>query len=418
MSQTSTPTMKDRQQLEAYFGLPREVKFCKRCVFSNQRPLSTNEYNHVLASATETVEFDDAGVCRACRQMDKVFSEIDWKKRAAELEELLDRYRSNDGSYDVLVPGSGGKDSAMASYLLKYKYGMHPLTVTWAPHLYTDIGWQNFQNWIHVGGFDNYLFTPNGRVHRLLTRLSVLNLLHPFQPFIMGQKTFPPKMALQHGIKLVFYGEMPGQYGERVSVEKRRFGDEITSPGFQLGFGDLSKLSLGGVPMAELVEKHGLTRNDLRPYLPAPVAELERAGIEFHYLGYYVKWVPQEAYYTAAEHTGFQANPQRSEGTYSKYSSLDDKIDGFHFWTTFVKFGIGRATYDASQEVRNRHITREEAVALVRRFDGEFPKKHFKEILEYLSMTEAEFMSNADRFRSPHLWKKEGGEWKLRHQVE
>src|SRR5438874_2964700 len=176
------------QKLTAYWGLPMDVKFCKRCVFSNQRPLSTNEYAHTPDSRKETLEFDEHGVCLACRHMDKVFDEIDWKKREGELLKLLDRHRSKDGSYDVLVPGSGGKDSAMAAHVLKHKYGMHPMTVTWAPHLYTDIGWQNFQNWSHKGGFDNYLFTPNGRVHRLFTRLAVMILLHPFHPFIVGYK--------------------------------------------------------------------------------------------------------------------------------------------------------------------------------------------------------------------------------------
>lgn len=49
------------------------------------------------------------------------------------------------------MPGSGGKDSFYAAHLLKYKYGMHPLTVTWAPHIYTPWGWENMQAWIHAG---------------------------------------------------------------------------------------------------------------------------------------------------------------------------------------------------------------------------------------------------------------------------
>src|SRR4051812_42347768 len=109
--------MTEQGTIQAYFGLPSEVKFCKRCVFSNQRPLSTNEYLHRAESQKETLEFDENGVCLACRQMDEVFNEIDWKAREDELLRLLDRHRSKDGSYDVLVPGSGGKDSAMASYL-------------------------------------------------------------------------------------------------------------------------------------------------------------------------------------------------------------------------------------------------------------------------------------------------------------
>lgn len=398
------------EKLETYFGLPQDVQFCTRCVFSNQKPLSSNEFQHTAGSKKQTLDFDERGVCLACRQMDKVNHEIDWKQREEELLKLLDQHRSKDGSYDCLVPGSGGKDSVKQSHILKHKYGMHPLTVTWAPHLYTDVGFRNFQNWIHHGGCDNYLFTPNGHTHRLLTKLAVENLFHPFQPFIVGQKTFAPKMAKRFGLKLVFYGEMPAQYGEASPVTSKRFGDD-KSPGYQMAWG--AEQSLGGVPVSKLKSDYGLSLQDLEPYLPAE----DVSGIEFQYLGYYLKWVPQDAYYYACENIGFQANDERTEGTYSKYNSLDDKIDGFHYWTTFVKFGIGRATYDAAQEIRNGHITRDEGVALVRRFDGEFPKKYFQEVLEYLSMTESEFFALADRFRSPHLWAKENGEWKLRHQV-
>ena len=81
------------------------------------------------------------------------------KKERSDLLKLLEKYRRNDGSYDVVVPGSGGKDSSFTAHLLKYKYGMNPLTVTWAPHLYTEIGWKNFTNWMHVGGLDNLLYT-------------------------------------------------------------------------------------------------------------------------------------------------------------------------------------------------------------------------------------------------------------------
>ena len=145
--------------------------------------------------------------------------------------------------------------------------------------------------------------------------------------------------------------------------------------------------------------------------------ELEASNIEVHYLGYYLKWTPQEAYYYAVEHTGFQARPFRTQGTYSKYNSIDDKIDDLHYYTTHIKFGIGRATYDASQEIRNKHLTREEGVGLVKRFDGEFPDHYFKEVMDYLEMKPERFLELCDQFRSPHLWKKENGEWKLRHVV-
>jgi len=403
----------------AKYGLPEEVKFCKKCVISNQRPSSTNEYMHTKDTKHETITFDDEGVCYACRANEAKDNNIDWKDREEQLIQLLDEYRSKDGSYDILVPGSGGKDSSFQSHILKYKYEMHPLTVTWSPHIYTDIGWKNFRNWMYVGGFDNYLFTPNPKVHSLLTRLAVENLLHPFQPFILGQKTFAPKMAVKFNIPLVMYGEMPGEYGAKVTITERKFTTK-NSGGYSIdyiGKKDLSELYLGGVRVDELLEKYKLTWGDIEPYLPSDPKILEEKDIEFHYLGYYLKWTPQECYYYAVENTGFEANPERTEGTYSKYNSLDDRIDGFHYYTTYIKFGLGRASYDASQEIRNHHLTREDGVALVRRFDGEFPKRYFKEILRYMDISEERFWELIDEFRSPHLWEKVNGEWKLKHQV-
>lgn len=412
---------KTEQKLDVLYGMPRYVKFCKMCNMSNQQPMSSNEYTHSKDSTKTTLSFDDEGVCHACRfNMLKETGEIDWDERERELLELCKQFRRDDGSYDCIVGGSGGKDSAMQSHLLKYKYGMHPLTVTWSPHLYTDIGWKNFQNWLHVGGFDNFLYTPNGKIHRLLTRNATINLLHPFQPFILGQKTFVAKMAAQLNIPLIFYGEMPGEYGEKISHKTSSYaaGAEGTeSEGFSLdyiGGRDVRDIFLGGKPIGEYLDE-GVEMADLKSYLPMDPEVLKRKGIDFKYLGYYKRWVPQEAYYYAVENTGFEANPVRTEGTYSKYNSLDDKVDGFFYFTRWIKFGVGRAMMDSAQEIRNHHINKDEAIALMRRYEGEYPARYEKEFLEYISMSREEFLSLCDRFRSPHLWRVEGDEWKLRH---
>jgi N-acetyl sugar amidotransferase len=400
--------------LEIKYGLPGEVRFCRRCVISNQRPSSAVEFKHNKDSKKETIHFDDEGICDACRYAEQKEKVVDWAERKARLRELCDRFRSRNGSYDCLVPGSGGKDSVYAAMVLKNEYGMHPLTVTWAPHLYTDVGWRNHQAWIHRGGFDNFLFTPDGRVHRTLTQLAFRNLLHPFQPFIFGQKNYAPKMALRMNIPLVFYGENEAEYGNAV---KENASAKRDLSYFARKASGNEQLFFGGVPL-EGLPSHGIEPGQLEPYLPADTDALAAAAIEVHYLGYYLKWVPQENYYYAAEHIGFQANEDRTEGTYSKYNSIDDKTDPYHYWTTLVKFGIGRATYDASQEIRNGHIKREEGVALVHRYDQEFPRKYFANFLEYLSMDEDEFISIADSFRSPHLWKKGNGGWILRSVVK
>ena len=400
--------------LEIKYGLPAEVKYCKRCVISNQRPSSAVEFKHTKESKKSTIRFDEDGICDACRFAERKNQGVDWEARRAGLAALCDRFRSRNGSYDCLVPGSGGKDSIYAAMVLKREFDMHPLTVTWAPHIYSDVGWYNHQAWIHKGGFDNYLFTPDGQMHRKLTQLAYRNLLHPFQPFIFGQKNYAPKMAAKMGLPLVFYGENEAEYGNpskdnnSAKRDVAYFASEAASN---------EDLYFGGVSMAELPD-HGILPGQMDPYMPADAEALHNADIEVHYLGYYIKWVPQECYYYSSETVGFLANEDRTEGTYSKYNSIDDKTDPYHYWTTLVKFGIGRATYDASQEIRNDHITREEGVALVRRYDHEFPRKNFAEFLEYLDMDEDEFFEIADRFRSPHLWKKVGDTWQLRHSIE
>ncbi len=413
---------------ETFYGLPETVTYCKKCVTSNQTPISAVEFQHTIATEKATINFDHGGICDACKFAERKRDSIDWLDREKQLQELCDKHRKQDGSYDCIVPGSGGKDSFYASHILKTKYGMHPLTVTWAPHVYTEWGWRNFQSWIHAG-HDNYLMTPNGRVHRLLTRLATEVLFHPFQAFMIGQKSLAPKMALLFDIPLIFYGENEAEYGNPIGDNDTALRDTryFTSQKH-------AGLSFGGVSVADLTSQFGVDPSDLQPYLPANPEEYARKNIAVHYLGYYLKWHPQACYYYAVEHGGFEASPERTPGTYSKYSSIDDRIDDLHYYTSGIKFGIGRATFDASQEIRSGDITRAEGVALVQRFDHEFPDRFAEELYKYLSLPDSEFPVASkmfeqpimdreyfrlltNRFRSPHLWLHTGGAWHLRHPI-
>jgi len=395
--------------LKAYYNLPRKVIFCEKCVLSNQRPSSIPEYTHTRnRDGAEYVHFTD-GVCDACRYHDSKAATIDWEDREKQLLKLLDKYRRNDGRYDCLVPGSGGKDSVMQAHLLKDKYGMHPLTCTWPPIMYTSYGYENWKNWID-SGFDNISFYRNGKVMKLLTRLSIENLLHPFQTFILGQYNLAPKIAIKYDIPLIFYGEGPAEYGNPILEN-----NESLLQKYKYSYESTDKIFLAGISIKELQEKYQVDMGDIKTFLPPSEDELKGHDINILTLGWFIKWIPQEAYYYAVENIGFKARPFRTQGTYSKYSGIDDKIDDLHFYTTFIKFGIGRATYDAAQEVRNKHLTRDDAKALVKRFDGEFPDRYFNEIMEYLGMKPERFHQLCDEFRSPHLWKKVNGEWKLRH---
>lgn len=375
------------------YNLPKEVKFCKRCTISNQRP---------------RISFDSEGICSACRYSDLKRDSINWESREKELTKLLEKFKRTDGGYEVLVPSSGGKDSAYVAHELKYKYGMKVLTVTWSPHLYTSAGWNNFQNMIHVGGLDNVLGTPNGIIHRKLTKLSFDILGDPFQPFIYGQTNFPLQIAVKYSIPLIMYGENGEvEYGGSMKNAFQPTRDYKT---------DHKTHYFSGIEPLDLVN-YGINENDLQTYLAPSIEDLNKNQTEIHFYGYYKKWTPQENFYYASEHTGFIPLKHRNEGTYSKYASFDDKLDGFHYYLSYIKFGIGRCTSDTAHEIRDGHLTREEAVNLVRDYDGEFPQKHFQTFLEYCDMTEDYFWRVIDSWRSPHLWEKIDNKWRLKYKV-
>jgi len=397
--------------MRTLFGAPEKVEFCTKCNMSNQRPSSTLEYHHDFSRThAGYLKFNDEGVCDACLYCESKYTTIDWKSREEKLLKLLDKHRKSNGEYDCLVPGSGGKDSVYASHILKYKYGMNPLTSTWPPILYTEYGYKNFLNWINIGGFDNVTLRPNGKVMRKLTKLSIQNLLHPFQTFILGQKNMAPKIAKNFGLELIFYGEPQTEDGNPIADT-----NESLMRNDYYSYKNIDKILLAGLSLKELREKHDISFNDISCFMPLEKDKLSKSKLELHYLGYYLRWNPQETYYYAVKNTDFQARPFRTQGTYTKYNSIDDKIDDLHYYTTFIKYGFGRTTYDSSQEIRNSHINKEEGLALIKKFDGEFPDRYFNEVLDYIDLSKEEFFKLLDKFRPKHLWNKTSNGWKLRH---
>ena len=275
---------------------------------------------------------------------------------------------------------------------------MNPLTVTWAPHEYTDIGMRNMRNWL-ASGFTNITICPNRDVHSKLTQNAFLNLVNPFQPFIIGQRNIAPKIALQHDIKFIMYGE--NQAEAHNNLEE----NETSLMNHKHFTADPStEIYLGGLSLKNWIEK-GISKNALSYYMPIQKKEWEFFKGEVHYMSYFINWSPNNNYYYAKEHCNFEQNPKgRSEGTYTRYSSLDDKLDGQHYYTMFTKFGQGRAMNDANREIRDGFITRDEGLELVKKYDGEFPNEYFAWALEYMDITEEQYWATIDKARSPHLW--------------
>ena len=278
------------------YNLPIEVRFCKNCTVSNQRPRIT---------------FDENGVCSACNFAKYKRNEIDWEEREKELVDLCKKYKKNNGEYDVIVPCSGGKDGGFVAHQLKYKYGMNPLTVTWSPLKATGIGRQNLDAFI-ASGFDHILGTPNKKVSRRITNLAFKHVGDPFQPFIYGQTNFPLHMAVKYKVPLIMYGEN-GEVEYGGDMENAFRPDRTVE--------NHDKHYFSGLP-PEFWLEHGLSDADLKSFMAPKYKEITKNKTKIHFFGYYKLWDPQENFYYCTKNTGFTANPERTEGLTQSMQAL------------------------------------------------------------------------------------------------
>jgi N-acetyl sugar amidotransferase len=375
----------------------KSLSFCRKCVVNNMRPKSLPEYKKKDAINTDLIEFVD-GICPACRwaQEKKI---INWNNRWNELEKICEKHRKKNGEYDVVVPSSGGKDSRFVSHILKDKLGMTPLTVTWSPNLWTDIGTKNFRSQTEYGS-SNLLVTPRQDIHRELTRQAFKRIGHPFQPFNIGQRIMAPKIAIDLGINLIIYGENVAEYSNQVQDNYTAKVSPDQYQGFRL---DNNELRLSGLSIRELAERK-ISKEDLAQYSLTDRHIEKMHHLEYTYMSYFVNWNPLQNYFYAAEQTGFVPKRVRKPGTYCRHSGLDDYIEEIHFYLMLCKYGNGRATWDACQEIRCGHLSRKQGVALVKRYDNEFPYETLDLFLDYFEMSISEFWSTINRFRNDRLW--------------
>lgn len=365
-----------------------EVQWCKICLMPSTRP---------------RVEFHD-GLCNGC-QYHASLGEVDWGARGAEFVRLLEDNPGN-GEHDCIVPFSGGKDSAAIALRLKNDYGLNPLLVTYSPMIETEEGRANREAVIRYG-FDNIFFRPNQEVSRKLARRFLIERGNPEVHRAAGINSLPLQEAVRRGIKLVVYAEHgESMYGGLVlSEEHRKF--RILDEVLEHQVGD-HPLNWAGDDVSE---------KELAPYLYPDLEAVERVGVKATYFGYWRRWDVRENLAYVDRHVPFtRALHGRSEGTWSDYDSIDDMVDPAYFHLQHVKFGFGRALRDAARAIQNGHMTREEALPLIEKYDGEWPTHSLRPFCEYVRMNEDEYAAVIDKHRNAEIWEKHSQGWELRHK--
>ncbi len=372
------------------------ISFCKKCVTPDSRP---------------RIQFNSEGVCNACINAEQK-KLINWSERREEFYKIVDNIKkhskNNNNNYDCIVPWSGGKDSSAIALKLKTEFNLNPLLVTFSPLIINECGHHNREELLKMG-FDTFFFRPNQKVAQLLAKRFFIERGNPKVAWDAGVNSIPIKLAIKFKIPYVFFAEHgESEYGGLVLSEESKKQREIT---------EVIEHCIGDYP--ENWQDENINLKDLEPYIYPSQDEISKNKITAFYFSYFFKWSMFENYqYVKKIMPNFKENPNgRTEGTFTDFDSLDDKIDSLYYYMQYIKFGFGRAIRDTSRFIQNSQMTRSEALKLVDKYDGEFPKNDLEEVLEYLSISNLDFEEIINKHRNSEVWEQDNNFWKLKFKI-
>ena len=371
--------------------MSKKVFWCKNCLNMSTRP---------------RIEFDNKCWCNAC-QWSEEKKTFDWEGRKKELKKLLDKYRSNSGNFDCVVPVSGGKDGSYVAYTLKHKYGMNPLCITVAPALSLDLGDQNLKNFIN-SGYNHLHINPDVNIMQKLNKIGFVEKGFPYYGWLIAIQSAVIRTALNFNIPLLFYGE-DGEVEYGGSTETK--GNSLLSIDYQKkvwfeGGYDLVMSKVGNMKSSDL-------------YFWNFPGDKEIGDKELHTAtwSYFEPWDSYRNYVVAKEHCGLQEKEDSGSGTFTNFSQNDQALYSLHTYLMYLKFGFGRATQDAGIEIRRGSMTRDQAINLVQMYDNAYPHELIDTFLDYYGMTKDEFDSVLDNYVNKELFEKIEGIWQPKFEV-
>ncbi|MBI4120096.1 MAG: N-acetyl sugar amidotransferase [Parcubacteria group bacterium] len=371
------------------------MRVCKRCIQPDTRP---------------GIQFDAEGICPPCRFAAE-HEKIDWKKRRRELEKLADfgRKRSVSG-YDCIVSVSGGKDSTRQAMYVRDELGLKPLLVScvYPPEHVTERGVHNLANLIELG-FDCITATPSPDVWKKMVYTGFYKHGNLLKSCEMALYITAPKVAIAYHIPLICLGENPAITIGALEVRS------ISGNANRMKHSN----TLAGGP--ESVKTEDMTEHDLYWYRYPSDEEMAWAGMKIFYLGYYVKDFNKfkNAEFSIAHGLEVRRDSPENTGNYYDFESLDNDFMLVNQMLKYFKYGFGRTTDQLSEAIRLGLASREKAIAIARRYDGNCSDKYIKRFCDYIGITMKEFWRVADSYRNRKIWEKDKrGRWQIRPEYQ
>ena len=321
------------------------------------------------------------------------------------LHQILEKHKKNDGGFDCLVPVSGGKDGSYVAYNLKHKYSMNPLCVTITPALPLDLGEQNLRSFVE-SGYNHISINPAFEAMRQLNKQGFIDMGFPYYGWLVAIQAAPVRIAKDFNINLIFYGEDGEvEYGGSTETDK--------NPIYDIDY--MKKIYLEG-GYTKVLDNSGLSEEELN-FFRFPELDDSSKSIEITHWSYFENWDPYRNYLVAKEFCGLQESTDTNSGTFTNFAQNDQALYALHTYLMYLKFGFGRAIQDASIEIRRGAMDRDQAVNLVRLYDGLYPENYIETYLEYYQMTQEEFDAIIDRWANKDLFSKKDNRWTPNFEV-
>jgi len=375
------------------------MRYCARCFYPE--------------NAKPTIIFDDDGVCSGCRYHESRSKlEIDWAEREQIFESMVEEARrmriARGNSHDCIVPVSGGKDSHYQVWLLKKKYGLNPLLVTFNHAFNSPAGMRNLENLVEVSGCDHIRYTAGLDSVRRVSRYMLEKVGDLTWHYHAGIRTFPFQVATQYNIPLIVWGEHG--FAELTGIVSLEDFVEFTR-------WTRKEHDMRGYEPTDLIGHGGITLGDVAPYFYPSDEEIERTGVRGIYLSNFFHWDAKRQGETMIREWGFSPISYERVRSFNLYGKIEDHANDVHDYLKYLKFGYGRATDDASIEVRHGRMTREEGLAMVKRYDANTPDT-LDTYCDFLGISRQQFYGMIDAQRDPRIWQKDAdGAWQIQDAV-
>ncbi len=372
-------------------NLPK-VNWCKNCVYPS--------------SSAVTLTFNNDGVCSGCI-VNAQKKNVNWEDRLKLLLQDVEKYRKPSG-YECIIPVSGGKDSYYQVHFVKEKLNLNPLLVTYNGNNYLDTGWTNLMNMKKVFKCDHIILSPNEDMLIRLNRLGFTKTGDMNWQNHCGIMTSPIQAAVKYEIPLMFWGEHGWtELGGMHSIND--------FPEFTYRY--RVDQQLRGYDWWDFIKdkEEKIHENEMELFKYPSDEKIQKVGVRGIHLGFFDPWDANVHTKLVMDKYNWKPSPVAFERTYRRMSNLDDKYEnGVHDYMKWIKFGYGRATDHASKDIRNGAMTRDEGVAMVKKYDHVYPSDT-DFWLNYVDRDKEWFWQVANKFRSPFVWSLENNNWNKRN---